>query len=72
MNSYKPVKPLLHKKTLHKEVIERDITIVTMGTSTGGPRALQEVFAQLPADLDAPLVIVLHMPKGFTVHWQKD
>ncbi|SFF70748.1 two-component system, chemotaxis family, response regulator CheB [Halobacillus alkaliphilus] len=66
VNSYKPVKPLSHKKTLHKKAVERETTIVTMGTSTGGPGALQEVFTQLPADLDAPLVIVQHMPKGFT------
>ena len=66
MNSYKSAKPLLHNKKLNKEDIERDTPIVTMGTSTGGPRALKEVFTQLPADLDAPLVIVQHMPKGFT------
>lgn len=40
--------------------------IICIGTSTGGPRALQAVLTKLPADLDAPLLIVQHMPPGFT------
>lgn len=40
--------------------------IICIGTSTGGPRALQQVLTQLPAHIEAPIVIVQHMPKGFT------
>ena len=40
--------------------------IVLIGTSTGGPRALQEVITRLPQTIDAPILIVQHMPKGFT------
>jgi two-component system, chemotaxis family, protein-glutamate methylesterase/glutaminase len=40
--------------------------IVAIGTSTGGPRALQKVLTGLPADFSAPIVIVQHMPPGFT------
>lgn len=40
--------------------------IVLIGTSTGGPRALQEVVTNLPAHIDAPILIVQHMPAGFT------
>lgn len=40
--------------------------IVLIGTSTGGPRALQEVITKLPKDLKAPVLIVQHMPAGFT------
>ena len=41
-------------------------TIVVIGTSTGGPRALQEVLTKLPKDFQAPILIVQHMPPGFT------
>lgn len=40
--------------------------IVLIGTSTGGPRALQEVVTKLPATINAPILIVQHMPAGFT------
>jgi len=42
------------------------IQIVAIGTSTGGPNALADVFARLPADLPVPIVIVQHMPPMFT------
>lgn len=41
-------------------------TIVAIGTSTGGPRALQEVVTSIPGDIPAALMIVQHMPPGFT------
>lgn len=40
--------------------------IVLIGTSTGGPRALQEVITKLPESINAPILIVQHMPAGFT------
>lgn len=40
--------------------------IVLIGTSTGGPRALQEVVTKLPKNIEAPILIVQHMPAGFT------
>ncbi|KGX93153.1 chemotaxis protein CheY [Pontibacillus halophilus JSM 076056 = DSM 19796] len=40
--------------------------LIAIGTSTGGPRALQQVLTQLPEDLPAPVLIVQHMPAGFT------
>ena len=40
--------------------------IVLIGTSTGGPRALQEVITKIPSSIKAPILIVQHMPAGFT------
>ena len=40
--------------------------LVAIGTSTGGPVALQRVLTQLPANFPAPLVLIQHMPAAFT------
>lgn len=45
---------------------EHPQTLIAIGTSTGGPRALQRVLTDLPNDFTTPIVIVQHMPPGFT------
>lgn len=40
--------------------------LVAIGTSTGGPMALQSVLTQLPDNFPAPLLLVQHMPAAFT------
>jgi two-component system chemotaxis response regulator CheB len=40
--------------------------IVAIGISTGGPNTLQYVLAQLPADFPGAILVVQHMPEGFT------
>ncbi len=47
---------------LHK----KDVSIVVIGVSTGGPAALETLLPQLPADFPVPIVIVQHMPQLFT------
>ncbi len=40
--------------------------IIAIGTSTGGPKALDIVIPNIPANIPAPILIVQHMPPGFT------
>src|SRR5262245_74029 len=40
--------------------------IIAMGVSTGGPNALQYVLSQIPAEFSASILLVQHMPEGFT------
>jgi two-component system chemotaxis response regulator CheB len=42
------------------------IEVVALGVSTGGPNALGELIPALPAQLPVPVVVVQHMPPGFT------
>jgi len=45
--------------------------IVAIGISTGGPNALQFVLSQIPADFPSTIVVVQHMPEGFTEMFAK-
>ena len=40
--------------------------LIALACSTGGPKALHQVIPKLPRNIDAPMVIVQHMPKKFT------
>jgi two-component system, chemotaxis family, protein-glutamate methylesterase/glutaminase len=42
------------------------VDLVAIGASTGGPNALAEIFAALPAEFLVPIVVVQHMPPMFT------
>jgi two-component system chemotaxis response regulator CheB len=45
--------------------------IVVIGVSTGGPQGLKSVIPRLPADFPIPLIVVLHMPVGYTEAYAK-
>ena len=42
------------------------VDLVTIGISTGGPQALKRLIPQLPEDFPVPIVMVMHMPIGYT------
>lgn len=44
------------------------VDAVVIGSSTGGPNALQAVITQLPANFPVPILVVQHMPPIFTKH----
>ncbi len=61
--------PLEAQKQSQKPVLEaktRATRIVAIGISTGGPQALQYLLPQLPKNFPGTIVIVQHMPEGFT------
>ena len=57
------------KKTniIHKApTLVNEQKFVLIGTSTGGPKALHQLISDLPPDLNASVLVVQHMPAGFT------
>lgn len=62
-----PVRAPAPAATAHSPAPKRKAyKLVAIGTSTGGPVALQRVLTQLPANFPAPIVLVQHMPAAFT------
>jgi len=51
-----------------KEISDK---IVAIGTSTGGPSALINVFKKFPEKFPSPVLVVQHMPEGFTTAFSK-
>lgn len=47
------------------------VELIAIGISTGGPNALREILSTIDADLPQPIVIVQHMPAGFTEEFAK-
>ena len=56
---------LQHYET-HVRGAPQNRRIIAIGSSTGGPQALQTVITGLPAHFPCPVVVVQHMPAGFT------
>src|SRR5699024_11938119 len=64
----KPLREITNISKIDKTNISfvKHQSIVAIGTSTGGPKALLTVLKEIPKDFQAPIVIVQHMPPGFT------
>lgn len=66
------VKPAISPNTERpRTVVQKSLKkipcqLVAIGTSTGGPVALQQVLTKLPANFSVPLVLIQHMPAAFT------
>lgn len=61
--------PRRFQKPVDKPVPSRPpgpIELVAIGISTGGPNALRQVFSRIDPELAPPVVVVQHMPPGFT------
>jgi two-component system chemotaxis response regulator CheB len=61
----KPAQPEAPRRSFRRGPAKR-YSVVAIGTSTGGPVALQKVLIGLPASFPAPMVLVQHMPASFT------
>lgn len=61
-----PQAPESPQAEMRPEQATGKIEIVAIGVSTGGPNALRKVIAEFESELSVPIVIVQHMPAGFT------
>jgi two-component system chemotaxis response regulator CheB len=62
----KPLKLKAPLSSIQKCRGEERVDVVTIGTSTGGPSALQMVLPTFPKDIGFGVLVVQHMPHGFT------
>jgi two-component system chemotaxis response regulator CheB len=58
--------PTRAKRHRRNSMPRRPSRIVAIGVSTGGPNALQYLFSQLPEEFPGTILVVQHMPEGFT------
>ena len=67
-DTHKPVPPVVRPAN---ELSARQLKLVAIGTSTGGPVALQNILSALPANFPVPIILVQHMPGSFTPAFAK-
>jgi len=68
-NSTTPFKESAEAHTLK---VQRNIDIIVIGSSTGGPKILQQIFSSLPANFPLPIICVQHVSDSFLpglVNW---
>jgi two-component system chemotaxis response regulator CheB len=66
--------PIVHNNVMKPKAVDRVAQkqkvidqVIAIGTSTGGPRALDTIISSLPADFPYPVLVVQHMPPKFTL-----
>lgn len=60
-----------HNQNRIDRIPKTPVYIVAIGISTGGPYAIRRVLSALPEDFPVPIVVVQHMPVGFTEEFAK-
>ncbi len=69
IESKKPAPPTLPEPPRRKKssfLLPTKFGVVAIGVSTGGPESLSKMIPKFPANFPLPIVLVQHMPKGFT------
>ena len=64
-----PARPVVSRPAValpSKSDVRGGNKLIALACSTGGPKSLQSVIPLLPENMDAPMVLVQHMPAGFT------
>lgn len=59
------------KRRIQNRNLPSSVKAIVIGASTGGPRALMRLIKYIPSSLKIPIVIVQHMPSGFTLSFSK-
>ena len=77
----KDATPVVQKKPVFVSGLKREpivpvreggkIEIIAIGISTGGPNALREIFSKISPKICQPIVVVQHMPAGFTAEFAR-
>ncbi|MFY0665889.1 MAG: chemotaxis response regulator protein-glutamate methylesterase [Natronospirillum sp.] len=62
----KPAASAPAERRTGRVTLPRKPELILIGTSTGGPVALQKVLTQIPATLRVPILLIQHMPEAFT------
>ena len=62
----KPPSVPIKEVVIQEEKIESKRDLLIIGSSTGGPAALQQILTRFPANFPVPIIVIQHMPEGFT------
>ena len=61
-----PTAPVEPERSARKIEGSHAVDVVVIGISTGGPQALKRLIPQLPQNFPVPVIMVMHMPPGYT------